>query len=44
MYPFKFNSISALHAYMPTYQKRGLDPILDGCEPLWDLNSGPQNL
>ena len=29
---------------LQTHQKRALDPIMDGCEPLcgcWDLNSGP---
>lgn len=34
---------SVLSVYMPAYQKRAPDPIIDGCEPscgFWELNSG----
>jgi hypothetical protein len=31
-----------VHCRCPqTHQKRASDPITDGCEPPWDLNSGP---
>jgi hypothetical protein len=39
-----FYVYSVLPEYMPAGQKRGPDPITDGCEPpygCWELNSGP---
>lgn len=43
--PHPFSSLcSVLSVYMPECQKRALDLITDGCEPLcscWELNSAP---
>ena len=40
---FEIMSLCKAH-FLQTYQKKALNPITDGCEPLcgcWELNSGP---